>query len=252
MASVNVTATAATATTADMEGIRCFDREQVPRTAQRGDYWVLYNYVRASRSFHCSESITYTTHADYSFLDNLEPLLERWQGPVSLALHAPGSDFQPTLDTIHFLRECGSPLVAELVTFHVYFGNKHVPKQIPRGADVPVPVNCSALAPWAQLVPSSMYKAQKKLTYPVNVGRNIARESAATHYVLASDIELYPSPGVIPEFLEMIRRRDSSTVSPHPKVFPLAIFELEADAVIPENKTQLVSLIFLLVFQLIK
>jgi hypothetical protein len=26
----------------------------------------------------CYETITYTTHADYTFLDNLIPLLERW------------------------------------------------------------------------------------------------------------------------------------------------------------------------------
>ena len=31
------------------------------------------------------------------------------------------------------------------------------------------------------------------LTYPINVGRNIARESALTHFVFASDIELYPN-----------------------------------------------------------
>jgi len=80
--------------------------------------------------------------------------------------------------------------------------------------------------------------------YPVNVGRNIAREAAATHYILPSDIELYPSPGVIPDFLDMIRRRDAAILHSNPKVFPLSIFELESDAPIPENKTHLVSLSF--------
>lgn len=240
---VNVTATAATAATSEGEAIRCFDREQVPRTAQRGDYWVLYNYVTAARTFHCAESVTYTTHADYSFLDNLEPLLERWQGPISLALHAPGTDFQPTLETIQYLRECGSPLISDLVTFHIYFGNKHVPKEIPRGGELPTPANCSAQAPWVGVKPTSLYKSQKKLMYPVNVGRNIARESATTHYILASDIELYPSPGVIPDFLDMIRRGDPPLLHSNPKVFPLSIFELEADAIIPDNKTHLVSII---------
>jgi len=144
----------------DSEPFRCFDREQTSRTAQRGDFWVLYNYVRASRTFRCGESITYTTHADYSFLDNLEPLVERWQGPISLALHAPGTDLGPTLETIQYLRECGSPLVSDLVTFHVYFGNKHVPKAIPRNGELPVPANCSAPAPWTGLQSSSMYKVR--------------------------------------------------------------------------------------------
>lgn len=108
----------------------CLDRPVVPKTQQRGDYWVLYNYVPAERSFKCHETITYTTHADYSFMDNLVPLLEHWKGPVSLALHAPGADFKNTLDSIAYLRDCTDPLVRELVTFHVYFSTKHVPKEV--------------------------------------------------------------------------------------------------------------------------
>lgn len=59
------------------ELLGCQDKSNRRRTAQRGDYWVLYNYVPARRWFKCDESITYTTHADFTFLDNLEPLLER-------------------------------------------------------------------------------------------------------------------------------------------------------------------------------
>ena len=40
------------------------------------------------------------------------------------------------------------------------------------------------------------YRSANGLTYPVNVGRNIARESATSHFVFASDVELYPSPGM--------------------------------------------------------
>lgn len=78
----------------------------------------------------CWESVTYTTHADYTFLDNLEPLLERWRAPISIAMHAPGTDFSATLDAIKYSRSCGSPLVFQLVTFHVFFSSKHVPKLV--------------------------------------------------------------------------------------------------------------------------
>lgn len=108
----------------------CLDKPLEPRTQQRGDYWVLYNYVRPERRYKCHESITYTTHADYSFLDNLVPLLERWQGPVSIALHAPGSDFANTLESLAHLRDCTTTLVKEFVTFHIYFSTKHVPKEV--------------------------------------------------------------------------------------------------------------------------
>lgn len=79
---------------------------------------------------HCWETVTYSTHADYTFFDNLEPLLDRWRAPISIALHAPGTDFQPTIDSIQYARSCGSPLVSQLVTFHIYFSSKHMPKAV--------------------------------------------------------------------------------------------------------------------------
>lgn len=88
-----------------------------------------------------------------------------------------------------------------------------------------------------------MYKSERKLLYPVNVGRNIAREAAATYYVLASDIELYPSPGLPMQFLEMIRRRNQSYFyRPNPKVYVLSIFEVDEKYKPPENKTRLVRI----------
>lgn len=58
--------------------LNCFTKSYSPYVEQRGDFWVLKNYVRAEHGdLKCYESVTYTTHADYTFLDNLVPLLER-------------------------------------------------------------------------------------------------------------------------------------------------------------------------------
>lgn len=96
---------------------------------QRGDFWVLYNYVKANRRFRCYESITYVTQGDYTFLDDLRILVGRWKGPISVALFAPGSDFQVTVDSIAYLRNCEiSFIIRDYVTFHVFFGTKHLPK----------------------------------------------------------------------------------------------------------------------------
>lgn len=58
--------------------IECHNKDYKPETIQRGDFWVLKNYIRADHGeLRCFETITYTTHADYTFLDNLIPLLER-------------------------------------------------------------------------------------------------------------------------------------------------------------------------------
>nr|XP_045619117.1 beta-1,4-glucuronyltransferase 1-like isoform X5 [Procambarus clarkii] len=63
-----------------------------PSVYQRGEYWVLENYIPALRTFPCNQSITYTTHADYTFLHNLEPLTSRWQVPPTEELLARESD----------------------------------------------------------------------------------------------------------------------------------------------------------------
>lgn len=55
-----------------------------------------------------------------------------------------------------------------------------------------------------------MYKTEKKLFYPVNVGRNIAREAANTYFIFPSDVELYPNPGLIEGFLKMYSNRTIS------------------------------------------
>ncbi|XP_054742232.1 beta-1,4-glucuronyltransferase 1 [Anastrepha obliqua] len=223
--------------------LNCYNRDYNPEVLQRGDFWVLKNYVRADHgALKCTETITYTTHADYSFLDNLIPLLERWNAPVSIALHTPGTDYQPTVDSIKYLRDClpESHLVRAFATFHLYFSTKHIPKQVMKQADVlKTPYNCTIPPPYFNISSGHLYKSQKKLLYPVNVGRNIARDAALTHFILASDIELYPNPGLVKKFLEMIARNEAYLRRKAPRVFPLPIFEVEANVSVPHDKTEL-------------
>lgn len=56
----------------------------------------------------------------------------RWNAPVSIALHAPGTDFTPTVNAIRYLRDCTpeSALVRQFTTFHIYFSSKHIPKSV--------------------------------------------------------------------------------------------------------------------------
>ncbi|XP_071450808.1 beta-1,4-glucuronyltransferase 1 [Hetaerina americana] len=239
----------------------CRDHRQrpPPKYLQRGDHWVLLNYVRAERTFGCAESVTYTTHGDFSFLDNLPSLLERWGGPVSLALFAPGDDFGRTLDAVSFARSCLSPLVRELVTFHLYFGVKDVPIKVPRPdeADFPPEYDCEGRPPplpWGNgtgngTTPYTSYKSRKNILYPVNVGRNIARGAATTHFVLPSDIELYPSPGLIGAFLDLVareseeERRVEAPRRPVHRVYVLSIFEIASNMSQPDTKPELVRML---------
>lgn len=79
----------------------------------------------------------------------------------------------------------------------------------------------------------------EKLEYPVNVGRNIARNAALTHFVLASDIELYPSPGLSNGFLQMLSRYPELLRSRKNIVYPLHIFEVHKSIAVPSTKSNL-------------
>lgn len=58
--------------------VQCSEREFEPEVVQRGEFWVLKNFVRAEHGpLSCHETITYTTHAGLEFLDNVQPLVER-------------------------------------------------------------------------------------------------------------------------------------------------------------------------------
>ena len=77
------------------------------------------------------------------------------------------------------------------------------------------------------------------------MGRNIARESANTHYVFASDIELYPSPDLIPKFLAMVRSENNNHATQisnqRPRVYVNTIFEMKKGLEMPSNKTILLE-----------
>lgn len=96
---------------------------------------MLENYIVAERtSVACSESITYTTHTDYTFLDNLVTVVDRWRAPVSVAIYVPGDDFKNAADSIYYMRSCldnqrNMDLIKEFVSFHLYFDGAHMPSQ---------------------------------------------------------------------------------------------------------------------------
>lgn len=110
--------------------IECADQSLRRYFQARGKFWVFYNFVPATSNFRCNETITYTTHADYTFLGNVETLVDRWNGPVSIAVYAPGEDFDVALRSIAYLRNCRSSKIATYVTFHIFFDNDHFPEKV--------------------------------------------------------------------------------------------------------------------------
>lgn len=108
-------------------GIDCQDRERHFSYSQRGSYWILNHYVPAEKAYHCNESITYTTHGDITFLDNIVPLTRRWDGPLSVAVYTPGSDYESAIRSMAYLRQCTGPDIRQRVSFHLVLDERHFP-----------------------------------------------------------------------------------------------------------------------------
>lgn len=96
---------------------------RVRRVQKRNKNLIVYeNFIAPNHNMKCDESIFYTTHGDYRYLlNNLIPLVVRWNGPVSVAIYCPGNDLRKTLKIINFLRSCTIERIRELVTFHLFF-----------------------------------------------------------------------------------------------------------------------------------
>ncbi|PZC81011.1 uncharacterized protein LOC110373285 [Helicoverpa armigera] len=95
---------------------------------------------------------------------------------------------------------------------------------------------------------TNTYRRSTLMMYPINVGRNVARNASTTNYFLVSDIEMVPSHGLAPKFLKMIRKlmgdekRDAGCVFAK-TVFVVPLFEVERGEKIPHEKVTLIQMI---------
>lgn len=141
-----------------------------------------------------------------------EPSYFRWRAPISVALDAPGTDFNSTVEKILYLRNCvpSKTLIRQFVTFHLYFNYTYMPQQIYRDSDALEKIyKCPKHALNLNQTSADTYKRKHKLKYHINVARELAFQSALTHFIFPSDIELYPSLNLVPQFLHMIAKNIS-------------------------------------------
>ena len=60
--------------------------------SSRPNFDVLINAIKSNVSY--SESVTYTTHATVKYLNLVTRVLQNWDGPISIAVYAPGYDLE--------------------------------------------------------------------------------------------------------------------------------------------------------------
>ena len=219
-------------------------------TETRASYSVINNYVIADDDV-ASDSVTYTTQGSFEFLKHSIPLCRRWEGHVSLAVYAPGTDFLTALEMIYFYRRCRDACVRSRVSFHLIYDSLHGPSL----TNISFPdslvsqykqLSCNTSDDVLLQTFSSSFREDNKLPYPINVARNVARLQSRTKYLLASDIELYPSLKIGSMFKDLLRREESHQeplINPQvPHVYHLPIFEVKSGLEPPLTKNDLIEM----------
>lgn len=234
-------------------------------------YTTVTNYIRAMKSFNFNSSITLTTQATTEYVYHILELCKRWDGPISVAVFCPGQEMAVAVTLVKFMRQCLPALLSacirDKVTWHLAYNRAHGPSvsypqrhldrinfplfaeqdQCPKLAG---PNSEDSIRQFEEqlrrvngIYPKS-YRQQFQLPYPINVVRNTARLAAETRYILASDVELYPSVNLVPYFMNLVTNHNISSEFAQSKryIFTLPIFEVRSNVSAPRTKDELVRL----------
>lgn len=209
---------------------------------QKLNYWVYENFLRAKHGdVDCRKTVTLAISAEYPELWGLLPIIQRWHAPISVALYCAREDYKNCLDTMYFIRAClpvdsQRYFLSKFVTFHIFFEDDKLPEEVFRGFNN-THLDCSE-----DPMQRKRHHSTTNDIYRHNVGRNIAKQAALTHYVLSGDIDMVPSISLPSDFMEMIAL-SRSLHHPEGTVFMLPIFEVNEYLDMPRKKTDLLEMI---------
>lgn len=240
-----------------VEPLQRLELSSSPQLGESGPYSVVYNYLRPSRFYGVNDTVTYTTHSTPEFMDHIGTVADRWDGPVSVAVYVPFTDFCRAMHRIVYLRNCDKFGYREKVSWHIYWLKDSPPPSNWRLVPDETDVDCSKLATDYKHNEDlkNTWRASQKLPYPVNVGRNIAKQASTTWYVLPSDVELYPSLGFTSQFMNFIKTAHEKPVrqilnsngvetvsetfsGSGPRVYVVPVFEVQKT--LPNTKEDLI------------
>lgn len=219
-------------------------------TETRTSYSVINNYVIGDEDVP-HDSVTLSTQGSFEFLPHAVELCRRWEGPVSLAVYAPGDDLKIALEIIYYLRRCRDPCVRNRVSWHLIYDSMFGPKldniSFPDSLVTKYRSLTCDLADEELLKEfSSLFRDSHRLPYPINVARNVARLQSRTKYLLASDIELYPSLNIVSMFKVLMQKEEANQLPlvnrQVPHVYHLPIFEVESGLEPPQTKSELMDM----------
>ncbi|XP_070576846.1 beta-1,4-glucuronyltransferase 1-like [Ptychodera flava] len=221
-----------------------------------GNYQV-YRFLVASEKITkgviIKDDVTIVTQCSLNRLHHVLSLVERWNGPISVAIFSAKPNITSIFIVITHLRQC-FPKIRSAVSFHLVsplremketqelvgfsFSNEETDTNIP----------CDQVLPWMRgFGQMEENYAVQDVPYPNNLLRNVAWHGSATEYILVMDIDMLPSGELRHQFKEFILTKKQSMqweIEESPNlVYVLPVFEInERIPVFPSTRNELIDL----------
>ncbi|XP_070622829.1 beta-1,4-glucuronyltransferase 1 [Erythrolamprus reginae] len=207
-----------------------------------GHYRIYRDLLRATWD---GQDVVLVTHTSLGNLHHAQQLVERWHGPISVALFAPGfDDVRQATAMVYALALLCAPL-RQWLRLHLVCPAHHMatfPDRRQDEVELARLQSCGEVFDkLAQLGAGQRNYAMDvavNVSYPNNLLRNVAREAAGGRWMLVVDMDMVPSEGLRGDFLAMPKGTDEGT----PRVFVVPAFEIRHTRRIPASKAELVQL----------
>ncbi|XP_063002278.1 beta-1,4-glucuronyltransferase 1 [Elgaria multicarinata webbii] len=208
-----------------------------------GQYRIYRDMLRGSWDGQRGPDVVLVTHTSLGNLHHAQRLAERWRGPVSVALFAPGSaEVRLATAMVYALGALCAP-ARQLVRLHLVCHADQA-AAFPEPADGGEFARLQSCADvFAKLVRVGAGRRNYAMevanaSYPNNLLRNVARGAAEGHWMLVVDMDMVPSEGLREAFLALPRAAEEGT----PGVFVVPAFEIRHTRRIPGTKAELLQL----------
>ncbi|XP_013385682.1 beta-1,4-glucuronyltransferase 1 [Lingula anatina] len=218
-----------------------------------GSYYLVNNWIKGTITIPAKQGknlVTLVTQCSVDHLYNVVEMVEKWQGPISLSVFAPGQDAIYAIEVILLLRYCVT-LVAQYVTFHLVRPISAQETNLPLSVNLTINMPNKHVCDNIELSLKKILRFDrtnydtKDIPYPNNLLRNVALRNSVTGYVLVIDIDLRTSDNLFEDFRDFIATNRIIVEDPktlETMLYVVPAFEVESNQTIPSIKSQLVNL----------
>lgn len=204
----------------------------------------LFDNIIIGKQYAVLSRIFGTCLATQSSLERLSSIVEvarHWNGPISLAVFAAGSEeLNNLLLYIAYLRKCDVNIRRKVV-FHLAMDGERLSTDYTVDFYVLEKMDCGDANMLKEIVKNLNKKIgswRTKLAYPQNLLRNLARKNCQTKYVFLTDVDIIPSQGMA-EDLDLFL---SKATCKGKCAYVIPTYELDTRIQFPANKSELIRL----------